>query len=636
MKMRKTLFVLALMFVCATAQAWDEPVSITATSQLYSADTLITSEAGSVTSYKDTYNANFYGTDGWLFNYNDLPGSAVYDFGSSVELSNIVLWNWSGDWQAATNRGAKDFSISFSNDGSTYTNSVSFVALEAISSEAEPAQVFTFSAINARYAKITVTSNHGAGDWVGIGELHFNDTLVPMEAVSPADGALNVQRDPMLQWAPFQSEGITGYDVYFSTDPNTLDPNIPSAELKLVDNELVTTADPTPTVEELLEYNTTYYWRVDFYEGTTFNMGRIWSFTTVPPAPIISGNPVDITVGTGPLTSGQFTVTGSNMEIFTWYKEGQETPLVDGANISGSDTATLTISPVSLADEGNYYCVVSNTLSEVSVQSDSAILLTRRLVAHWAFDGTIADETGVWDGLWTGNATQYVAGVDGTENGAVLFDGASYVEIPGSEDYFTFHPRGISIAMWVRNVANGDTGDYMRILSKAGDYEIKTHDDGYIYGGFTPNQDIGIAGGSTDWRLIVLTFDPYFAEGSAFGNYSIYQGENDQIVSVYGDLTAQEPAGTVAQNVLRIGASSILNQGGLWNLNQAALDDVRIYSYALSLSEIAQLQIDMLGGSICADINAESLIADFNRDCVVDINDFATFAAGWLNNEIIN
>ncbi|MDT8301762.1 MAG: hypothetical protein RQ760_09790 [Sedimentisphaerales bacterium] len=89
-----------------------------------------------------------------------------------------------------------------------------------------------------------------------------------VEAVDPANGAVDVTQTPILTWAPGQG---TSYEVYFGADADSL-------ELKGSGNlgsESYTAGN--------LEWNTTYYWRVDETDNTNANSpwtGPLWSFTT--------------------------------------------------------------------------------------------------------------------------------------------------------------------------------------------------------------------------------------------------------------------------------------------------------------------------------------------------------------------
>jgi hypothetical protein len=66
------------------------------------------------------------------------------------------------------------------------------------------------------------------------------------------------------------------------------------------------------------------------------------------------------------------------------------------------------------------------------------------------------------------------------------------------------------------------------------------------------------------------------------------------------------------------------------------IDDLKIYNYALSNTEVAQEYIAVMGGWICDTEGSDALRYDFNSDCRVDLLDFARFAADWLNDNRIN
>ena len=78
----------------------------------------------------------------------------------------------------------------------------------------------------------------------------------------------------------------------------------------------------------------------------------------------IIGQPEDQTVCTGGSASFTVTTIGDDLS-FAWYKDGLGA-LADGGNISGASTATLTISPATTADAGDYYVVVSGPGGELT------------------------------------------------------------------------------------------------------------------------------------------------------------------------------------------------------------------------------------------------------------------------------
>jgi hypothetical protein len=87
-------------------------------------------------------------------------------------------------------------------------------------------------------------------------------------ALNPANGAVDVTQTPVLTWSP----GLgTSHEVYFGTDAASL-------ELKGSGNLGAESYEPGQ-----LEWNTTYYWRVDEANNANADSpwtGPLWSFTT--------------------------------------------------------------------------------------------------------------------------------------------------------------------------------------------------------------------------------------------------------------------------------------------------------------------------------------------------------------------
>jgi len=90
-----------------------------------------------------------------------------------------------------------------------------------------------------------------------------------VESLDPVNGAVDVTQTPILTWTP----GVNGasHEIYFGADAASL-------ELKGSGNLGSESYEPG-----LLEWNTTYYWRVDEANSTNAESpwtGPLWSFTT--------------------------------------------------------------------------------------------------------------------------------------------------------------------------------------------------------------------------------------------------------------------------------------------------------------------------------------------------------------------
>jgi len=104
----------------------------------------------------------------------------------------------------------------------------------------------------------------------------------------PANGETDVPRDVVLGWAA--GEFAAAHDVYFGT---ALD-EVAAADRTSPPGVLVSQGQTTTQYDPdgLLEYGTTYYWRIDEVNGAPDNTifgGEVWSFTTEPYAYPIKG-----------------------------------------------------------------------------------------------------------------------------------------------------------------------------------------------------------------------------------------------------------------------------------------------------------------------------------------------------------
>ena len=100
-----------------------------------------------------------------------------FDFGSSVFLDTLALWNYNAFNITATDRGIRDFKLIFS-DNSDFTSPVyTSDTLTLPEGTATPisATNFSFPVIKARYARIDVASNWepGSQTLIGLSEVRF-------------------------------------------------------------------------------------------------------------------------------------------------------------------------------------------------------------------------------------------------------------------------------------------------------------------------------------------------------------------------------------------------------------------------------------------------------------------------------
>jgi hypothetical protein len=460
------------------------------------------------------------------------------------------------------------------------------------------------------------------GGFAYLGILEITAILDVANNPDPFNKETLVLPDSILSWEAPEVYVPVGYNVYIGTDPNVAG----ASQL----NWTNTTIEPATDLAYPLLHETTYYWRVDSLEpnipSPIIHKGALWSFSTAPAEPLVTGNPVAQTVTAG--TMIDLSVTALNVDTYTWYRSVDTTfdPVTDTQIDTGS---TISVAINGVEDEGYYYCVVSNDASEV--QSEAAQILTKRLVGWWPLDGDLTDAVStVIPGAVTHDGSaldpNFVDGVAALGGQGYQFYGdGRIITIADSTEFFNFYPRGMTISCWVKNqnpsiwdtVCSkeheresghvGAKGFYLgRSNAGAAAFAIRPFET------LSSNNLVTIA----DWHQLTGVYDPV-----------------DGVVRIYLDglFRNEVAANSEGFNVpnlapLIFGAEST---DGTIGSSNATIDDVKIYSYALNSAEIAQQYVDVAGGYVC--IDGVLPAADLSGDCQVNLDDFAILAEHWLD-----
>ncbi|AQT68965.1 hypothetical protein STSP2_02142 [Anaerohalosphaera lusitana] len=437
------------------------------------------------------------------------------------------------------------------------------------------------------------------------------------KVVSPANGATLVALDAAVSWEAPGNYVPDGYNVYFGTDPN-----LGTADRKLT-GTTATSYDPFGTGD--MAFETTYYWRVDAIEpGTgTIYQGPVWSFETIPARPVITGQPVDVMVGEGDSFTLSVTATNpltgdmSNLE-YQWQ--------LDGAAITGATSADYTVASASAADEGTYTCVVAIS-GNGSTTSDAAAVGVKRMLAKWTLD-----QADYANGQYLDVVNGYNADPNGTPVFTAGWDGSATGAITPNQDAWatasTWNPAEFTgqygISAWIKWDGTGPATYGSGIVAKGTAYGADTDffflvlrgtEDGnaglwlYNYSSFLSTNGVVVP---NEWTHVAAGFD-----GS---QYRIY---------VNGELigTAGGALDNGVDTPVVIGAKT--SAGG--DPFPGQIDEVAIYNYGLTDVEAAVLYANYTGESTCLTQPAMDITGpDGEPDCVVNLYDFAEFAASWM------
>jgi hypothetical protein len=468
---------------------------------------------------------------------------------------------------------------------------------------------------------------------------------------NPADGAMGVgtangyEVDVMLSWKTGKDPNdvlpynpvIKKHYLFLSPNRNvSSDPN-----LYYVDEIPVTGVDASYGPVSL-NFDGLYLWRVE--EGVDDGKGgacppgdpnnfpgAIWTFETKTSLPIVIDQPEDVLVELNGSAEFAITVSSLTAENYQWYRSDDnavDTPADD--HPVGTNSHTLTLTSVLIADEGYYFCKVTNNTGTTA--SETAALGVKRLLAHYTLD-----ESDYVDGYYLdksdgdpithnaqtqGTTVTFVPGADGTPNGAVVINTQS-VANAGTWDPSALSNQ-FSVAFWVN--WNGLNGKYQGTVGKAVDWSnnkwyIRTNEttssdrlqlfSNPVYG---PRTTPLVADGQ--WQFIVFTYDGTSA--------TVYQD------GVYVEAALWTP-GEGGTCPIWLGSAESPSAGRLFN---GAMDDIRIYNYAISDIEVTQLRYEMTGEAICLVLPDPSLDVSGPAgvpDCKVDFYDVALMAAQWMD-----
>lgn len=446
---------------------------------------------------------------------------------------------------------------------------------------------------------------------------------------TPADNTIGVSPNATLSWYtaldPTDLESVnaavTKHYVYLKEG----DPNF-AGESPVATVSAAYAGEPTASYTPSLDVDKTYYWRVDESVNNSGPAdpntitGDVWTFGTQSQALIVT--PPSSTIA-APAGTAEFVIEVSSLSTphYAWYKTGDaanDTPGDD--SLVGGDADTLTLTGVSVAHEGYYYCVVSNA-SPFATVSDVVMLGVKRPVAHWTLDeligGQYEDISGEGHNADPNGTPAFVTGAIG--NG-IQIDGSS------AADGGTWNPgqytNQFTVSLWAKWAGQTTPATYQGLIAKrngwAGDqmmWQVEVSQTSNNMGFKTAPSASVFSRPLTvgEWELVTVTFDGSRA--------TIY---HNGLVAGAGGFTP----GTKTDATIVIGASE-LSEGVFEQYFNGVLDDIRIYNYAMSNTEIADLYHAVTGESVC--ILGYATEYDYDDNCLVNLADLAVFVSAWLD-----
>lgn len=491
-----------------------------------------------------------------------------------------------------------------------------------------------FWADRFRFSRFNSNTN-GYLDEIRLGRTFHDVVANPGHAinVAPAHNAVDVPLDTMLEWTvgndPNLANGIQpwsavqGYYVYFGDSQDQMSLLTPS----MLPPTTTSVAAPT------LQKDMTYYWQVvemlEKTEGGLYPLadpnnvyGPVWSFKTPLTIPLIVEDlDPQVRFLQGSDATLSLTVESVSTPHFAWYYSADD--VIGGDTAVGSDASELTLTDINPADQGYYYCIVSNN-SGVDVISVMTRLVVNRMLAWYQFENNLNDSAGTNDAVTVGQIP-YIDGIV-TDGQAYAADpnGSAHGELPEGAYPKAGIGNGLerfTYSAWVK-LAPGQKGHLlggfnfgsntaMRLTLNSGfDISFYMRQEG---GSAVVADTSGLNIADDQWHLVTMT----------------YNGTN---VVTYLDGVAVRTNGATLTNFAEWGYQpqpilAINSRGTIDGKFNGSVDDLRIYNYGFTAEEVVDLFYAVTGEKICLYGNPQQ---DLSGNCTVDLEDFAILAESWL------
>ncbi|UCD53438.1 MAG: LamG domain-containing protein [Phycisphaerales bacterium] len=187
-----------------------------------------------------------------------------YAFDAVYKLHEMLVWNYNVQFELVLGFGLKDITVDYSENATDWMTLGDVQLAQGTASTGYAANTtIDFGGVAARYVRLNVNSGWGMIGQYGLSEVRFMYIPARAREPQPGDGATDVNPDTTLSWRG--GRDATAHEVYIGVTPD---------ELPLVESVSETTFTPS-----VLNFGTTYYWRIDAVGDEVWG-GDLWSFVT--------------------------------------------------------------------------------------------------------------------------------------------------------------------------------------------------------------------------------------------------------------------------------------------------------------------------------------------------------------------
>jgi hypothetical protein len=526
----------------------------------------------------DTLTVHMFGGKLWIDSNGDNPDFFIFEGGDGDSASIAAILpggqlgqsitlpgNWNGDTGYDSTTNDQD------------VHGISFAITDLLDADGNP---LTNNSIIEGFA-VTNRSGMDPSSWFAVAAPVIKVPTNP----SPADGSINPQTWATLGWTA--GDTAATHDLYVSDNFDDVNDrtdaafqgNNPSTVTVIIVGFMGT---PLP---EGLAPGTTYYWAVDEIEAdeATKHMGPVWSFS-IPPTNAYAPNPSDGASFVG-LDATLYWSAGLGAIVHYVHFGDNFDDVNNTPTGPGMPAPTTSFTPGTLEKDKTYYWRVDEytpptTTVKGNVWSFTTLpdipIADPSLIGWWKFDegmGTVALD-------WSGHDNhgelrgdpQWVSGQDG---GALDFDGIDDFVFTG-KNAGTLGIEGDkpkSVAAWV----------YTRAFNNGGIFDLGTRSDAQDF-------CLRTLGGTNQWRT------QYW--GGANDHDFSYDAHNTwvhfTVVYTGTQSTVYANGISVSSEVRTLNTSTanpfqIACYGWQNDYFNGVIDDVRLYSKALTVPEIEQI-----------------------------------------------